>query len=370
MAKQNICKKCGSENYAGIKFCSNCGAKLKKPVYKRWWFWVLIVIAVIAAKTSFDNYNDTKLDWDGDVVLSDVIPNPNSKRGEIHSNSTDSLRIDIMKFSPKDYSKYVDSCRNKGFTIDEDSSSNRFSAYNKDGYKLSLSYYETKEEMSLTLDAPEKMDVISWPESGLAALLPTPNSTVGKINWDRDTGFCINIGNTTKTEFTSYVDACSKSGFTVDYERENGYYRAYNDEGYYLSLSYEGGNVMRIEIKAPEEASTSVISDPEESEEPVRTSPDPDSNAISTDQIRPEFKKMMDSYEAFFDEYVELMKAIQESPSDTQLLVKYADYMSKYADMIEKLEAVETTEDMNAAELSYYIEVNARIQQKLLSVYY
>lgn len=58
------CNQCGTE-YEG-KFCTNCGApnpsevngtqaqqftpaqKQKKPIFKKWWFWVLIVIVAIA----------------------------------------------------------------------------------------------------------------------------------------------------------------------------------------------------------------------------------------------------------------------------------------------------------------------------------
>lgn len=367
MAKQRICTKCGSENYPGVKFCTNCGAKLKKPIYKRVWFWILIIIAVIAAKTSFDNYRDTKLDWEGDVVLSDMLPNPNSKRGDIHSNSDRSLSIDIMKFSPKQYSKYVSSCQELGFVIDEETGSNSFSAYNEDGYMLRLSYYESKEEMSISLNAPEKMETISWPQSGLAALLPAPKSTVGKINWDRDSGFCANIGNITKAEYSTYVDACSEAGFTVDYEKGDDYYRAYNDAGYYLSLNYSGGNVMRIEIEAQEESLEPTESAPAESEEPVKASPEPDNNATSTDELRPDFKAAMDSYEAFYDEYCEVMKQYNENPADIQILTKYTGMMSKLVEMNEAFDAWDQSE-LNKAELKYYLEVHNRVMQKIVDV--
>jgi len=65
-----ICQKCGSENAAGSKFCTNCSAplqgesnttKTKKPVYKKWWFWVIAVFVVIAAfSTGIDKKADTK----------------------------------------------------------------------------------------------------------------------------------------------------------------------------------------------------------------------------------------------------------------------------------------------------------------------
>ena len=75
----------------------------------------------------------------------------------------------------------------------------------------------------------------------------------------------------------------------------------------------------------------------------------------------------MDSYEAFMDEYVAFMKKYSENPTDMNLLTDYADYMNKYADMMEKFEQWESN-DMNDAEFAYYLEVQTRVSKKLLEV--
>ena len=41
------CKICGSEIAANAKSCPQCGAKNKKPFYKKWWFWVIVVFFLI-----------------------------------------------------------------------------------------------------------------------------------------------------------------------------------------------------------------------------------------------------------------------------------------------------------------------------------
>ncbi|MDR1615957.1 MAG: DUF4352 domain-containing protein [Syntrophomonadaceae bacterium] len=46
MAKMINCKTCQAEITSTAKICPNCGAKNKKPVFKKWWFWVIIVIAI------------------------------------------------------------------------------------------------------------------------------------------------------------------------------------------------------------------------------------------------------------------------------------------------------------------------------------
>ncbi len=43
------CKACDAEIAVNAKVCPHCGAKNKKPVYKKAWFWVLIAVVLIAA---------------------------------------------------------------------------------------------------------------------------------------------------------------------------------------------------------------------------------------------------------------------------------------------------------------------------------
>ena len=52
-----------------------------------------------------------------------------------------------------------------------------------------------------------------------------------------------------------------------------------------------------------------------------------------------------------------------------ELLADYTAYMSKYADMVTDFEAWDS-EEMNTAELAYYLDVQTRINKKLLEVEY
>ena len=45
--KLTNCTSCGAEIATSAKTCPQCGAKVKHPVTKKWWFWVLAVIVVI-----------------------------------------------------------------------------------------------------------------------------------------------------------------------------------------------------------------------------------------------------------------------------------------------------------------------------------
>ncbi|MFI3215081.1 MAG: Ltp family lipoprotein [Eubacteriales bacterium] len=63
MAKKSkvvLCKNCNAEMVANAKVCSSCGAKNKKPFYKRGWFIALIVVFIIGIGTS--NGGDSSVD--------------------------------------------------------------------------------------------------------------------------------------------------------------------------------------------------------------------------------------------------------------------------------------------------------------------
>ena len=48
MSKKMVsCRTCGADIAKSAKVCPSCGAKNKKPIYKRWWLWVLVVLLVI-----------------------------------------------------------------------------------------------------------------------------------------------------------------------------------------------------------------------------------------------------------------------------------------------------------------------------------
>ena len=87
----------------------------------------------------------------------------------------------------------------------------------------------------------------------------------------------------------------------------------------------------------------------------------------ASDEMRPEFKEAMDQYEDFINEYCDFMKKYASSDgTDLSLLTDYANYMTKYAEMQKAFDAWDG-QSMNTAETSYYIEVQARVSQKLLA---
>ena len=87
----------------------------------------------------------------------------------------------------------------------------------------------------------------------------------------------------------------------------------------------------------------------------------------TSDNIRPEFKEAMDSYEAFYTEYCDFMKKFSENPTDLTLLSKYGDMLAKATEMNEAFEAWDENE-LNTEELKYYLDVNTRVMQKMVDI--
>ena len=69
--KLTTCKACGQEIAKSAKTCPHCGAKNKKPIFKKWWFWAIIVVLIIAIGTSG---NDTD---SGNTSNNTTNPNQN-----------------------------------------------------------------------------------------------------------------------------------------------------------------------------------------------------------------------------------------------------------------------------------------------------
>ena len=73
MARLTVCNECGAEISKKSKRCPMCGAKNKKPVYKRWWFWFLI-LALLGSCGKKDEEPTSKQDAFGsnqETVISD-----------------------------------------------------------------------------------------------------------------------------------------------------------------------------------------------------------------------------------------------------------------------------------------------------------
>lgn len=231
-------------------------------------------------------------------------------------------------------------------------------------------------------DPTDRFAEMQWPDRGLGAMLPAPESSYGAIYNDKAQWFNGDVGNYTREQYGAYVASCEDAGFTVEYTKNNDAFWAWNEEGYYLHLGYdEDKSYMSFSLEAPkeEESGGSGVSNGG-SEEDVgaddgaatdapdqKTNQDeePTGGASASGEVTPSFKEYMDSYEAFFDEYIAFMDKYEESTDYTpEMLDDFNTYMERYTDMTAKMNEVDTGA-LSPADLAYYNEVNARVYEKL-----
>ena len=128
---------------------------------------------------------------------------------------------------------------------------------------------------------------------------------------------------------------------------------------------------LRAPGKAVEKLEDKIVEIEETQEEITEELPSEESKeetqAPSEDGVRPEFKKSMESYEAFFDEYVEFMNAYAKDPTNLPLLGKYASIMSKYEKYMNELSSIDETQ-LSKEEDKLFIETQLRISNKLANV--
>lgn len=89
----------------------------------------------------------------------------------------------------------------------------------------------------------------AWSDIILGEVIPEPKSNRGEIYNNSDDNLSLDIYNTSKTQYSDYVEACKDKGFTVDVEDLDSSFDAYNETGYKLSLDYfERDNRLGITV--------------------------------------------------------------------------------------------------------------------------
>lgn len=217
-------------------------------------------------------------------------------------------------------------------------------------------------------ETEEQYSEMIWPQHGIGKEVPVPDKDplIGKVNWEYDDSFVLSVANMTKDDFEAYANTCYDAGFNVDYRKVDGCYQANNSEGYHLYLRLDDGNVMFVRVDGPADDSITNEFETAEMTESETESTELKTSETNSDEIRPETKEALDSYEEFMGEYVDFMKKYNEDSSDTSLIKDYASYMTKYADFTDKFNKME--DDLNDAELSYYLKVQARVLDKLSEI--
>lgn len=212
---------------------------------------ILIVPIINTNGSQSHGVKPETIDWEL-LTLSENLPNPELKKGHIYYDDEEHLNLYFVKVSSEQYNTFLKKCKKVGYTI-ESSNSFQYRAFNKEGFKLELSYYESNEEMHIHLESPMKFEEIIWPQVGLSTLIPKTNSKLGIIKDDDYNSFTMYVSSTSLDEFNLYVNSCVEVGFKDHYSKSEKSFSAYNSDKVKLSVSYEGFNIMKIYLYKDED---------------------------------------------------------------------------------------------------------------------
>ena len=248
-------------------------------------------------KVSID-LNESKvngtINWPS-IGLASLIPVPNSNVGTIASNSSTCFTAYVGETSEEDYRNYVNSCIERGFTVDFSDTGEDFYGNNVEGIELHLAYHGFK-TLYIYMEAPEDYgisdeenvspteenvgneentekaetteatkdatddnsednpqdDTLGWPESGLPEIVPKPKGRIDRVSNDSTLYFYAYVTDMTESDYEEYIELCRDYGFTLDEVTWDGYFSAYHesDNGDAVTVTYEDDNTIKIEIFA------------------------------------------------------------------------------------------------------------------------
>lgn len=204
--------------------------------------------------TEFTEQDDIKIedvsyDW-SQGILAEEVPLPEAEETEMVRDGNEDFRVKIYGDLAA-FQKYVERCKKRGYTYEpNDSSVTYYSAFRKDGTRIEVNYDENEGLYELYVRESWIKDPLEWPESGLAALLPAPKGTTGKIIGDSAVYLSVFVGEMTKSDYLDYIEACRQSGFTLDEMVWEGYFSAHHetDNGNVVTVTYEGLDTIHIEV--------------------------------------------------------------------------------------------------------------------------
>jgi len=337
--------------------------------------------------------------------LATYVPKPETEYGLISINDEKRFFARIEKMDEDAFKEYKEQCKAFGYIVEAEEDNDSYSAYNSEGVKIDLKLWDKSESVDIEVEESKSKSKYTWPGSELAKRISKPKSEYGTVESDSSQNFVIYIAKTSKDEFWKYVEECEQRGFVADYNKGDNSYYAYDNEGYYINLKYQGNETFRLEVKSPDKlveeqkvaeelkAMADGTYDKSDEEEPLSENEETDdvldaeevidSEETETEEAKEEVgneeKKLingvdadlvafLDEYEAFMDEYVAFMKKYNSSNDATGMLGDYLKILDRYSDFAKKADGY-NNENMSASDLKYYTERMLKIEKKLLSAY-
>lgn len=359
--KMTTCRFCGAEIAASAKTCPHCGGKNKKPFYKKWWFWVIAVIFVAAvlprggkkAEKAETAVKPTAAVTETVTATPTPTAEPLPVREEMNGfdkETNQTLEYGGVIFQLPSYLTRDES---------EEGSNGKLRYAYEDGQNAYVLTFEiadtTGEKFISSRDAVQEKLVknskngklISSSDQNIEGMTSRifeftcgdNNEVLSKIlliyNYDTAKAICVTTGERL-TAPKSFGSDTTKIFYTLK---------------------------KVVPEKEPVEGEAAVENQPVENTAPAEEPAE--STAEETGGVSPEFKKTMDDYEAFFNEYAEFMKKYANSDDAMSMLNDYLSMLTKYSEAMEGLDSI-NEQELSTADYAYYTEVMLKIDAKLI----
>lgn len=110
-SKTKPCSVCGAEIAKTAKSCPSCGAKNKKPIYKRWWFWAILIVFLAGIGSAGSTDSPAASGSAGSTSTPTPVPTPDLPVSYTHYNVTDlfdALSANALKAEKTFQDQYVE----------------------------------------------------------------------------------------------------------------------------------------------------------------------------------------------------------------------------------------------------------------------
>jgi len=75
--KMTTCKTCNQEIAKNAKVCPHCGARSKKSIFAKWWFWIIIIMIIGIIAGAGGEVNETCSDTNGSIASNTAVSQEN-----------------------------------------------------------------------------------------------------------------------------------------------------------------------------------------------------------------------------------------------------------------------------------------------------
>ena len=376
--------------------------KVEKLIYKKWWFIVGIIVIIIAIIIGiiFLTNNEEVQDNSNNTSINNTTEVSNIKEAKTLEEVEGIVSTDVestinelntewekLKEEVNTYDIYLNEIEKVETYYDKIQSTTeqlciRLYAYSANCAELILSsnkeYRDKYDDLEMINDIIYKNACEEIKDRIYDGILEDIKDTFydGIIKDAEDTVPYSDWYDTSSDEYEMWYDTSSEV-YEIYYDTGSDIYEFYYDlRGDVYSNDMESANktlqdfqedVSKIASKGGE-TNTQITEETKSStEDNIQETKPTEQTTSNNNGLSEEFKNAMDSYESFMNEYVEFMKKYNANPTDPTLISQYSSMLQRYSEQVSAFDKWNSS-DMSTEEASYYIEVQARVSQKLLEV--